>query len=258
MTTASPRPFSCLTIVGLALVLLGCGSDAPITANPTPEPSKVATETADPIIERAEPEATKIPALRPDEHTITVHATAHSNAVDLQIDTNIPGIIEIMASINFKGQAPDDVYIGESRRVGIIDGSTTVRFDTSGLPTGEYEAEANFYPRWGFQDELSRSTGITQELTAVQEIRLGGSGQPASAAQFRSNSQAWVMGNVGMGDPWKEEDWTRRFGSYERLPVEGLNPNVIDACYFPNIDMTIFVNKLKHTVSHWRIGRSNR
>lgn len=230
-----------LALLFSLFVVTACGSDEPPAAVDTPEPAA----------------AMEVP---PGGYKLDVSAQSDGSIVTLKVTTNIPGTIELFAGLDLKGQAPDDVYIGaDSQRIRLENGRpVTVKFDTSDLPQGTYEATADFYPRWGFQDELSKSTGITANISAAVDIDISGSGESAADALARENSQKWVMETFEMGQPWVESEWTSRFGSYESIPVEGLNPDIIHAYYFPKLDMTIFVNDLKGTASHWRVGRASR
>ena len=244
MTISSRQHLNWLVPTALVLAIAGCGPESQTPASPPKE-----EPLSQPVV------APEAPA---EGYSISVGATASGSNVDFVLHTNIPGTIEVMAGVDLKGQADDDVYIGKSERVRIVDGTASVSIDASELPSGDYLARANFYPRWGFQDELSRATGIADDLSDSHDISLGGSGQSAAEIQFRENSQKWVMGNVISGYAWNENEWTERFGKYEDVPIEALNPKVISAYYFPKLDMTIFVNKLKGSISHWRFGKASR
>ena len=244
MKISSRQCFSWFVPTTLILVVAGCGSENQAPVSPPME------EPPSQLVGAPEPPA--------EGYSISVGANASGDSVDFVLRTNIPGIIDVMAGIDLKAQAPDDVYIGKTERVRIIDGLASVTIDTSELPSGDYLATVDFYPRWGFQDEVSRATGISDNLSDSHDISLGGSGESAAEMQFRENSQKWVMGNVISGYAWNESEWTERFGDFEDVPIEALNPKVISAYYFPKLDMTIFVNKLKGSISYWRVGKASR
>jgi hypothetical protein len=237
-----------IPVLSLALVLVACASEGPVPDDAEDErlPTADQADAAVPGV-----------VLDPAEYEITITPEVLSNAaVKLDITTNIPGIIEVMAGLSLQGQAPDDVWIGKNERVRLTAGAGEVTFSTDDLPVGRYDAEVSFYPRWGPQDELSRGSGLTHELRAASPVELVGSGESASDAQFKLDSQRWVMENVGMGDPWVSNDWTRRFGSYEELTVDRGNPEILKAYYFPRIDMTLIVNTFRGEITIWRRGRA--
>lgn len=227
---------------GACLVLVGCEAEEPASKS-RPTPIK-----QEPVAPLQTPEG---------GYTVEIAAIAQGDEIELMVETNIPGTIEVMAGVDLKGQAANDVYIGKSERVRVVDGAGRTNLFVSDLPSGEYEARVSFYPRWGFQDELSRSTGILEDLSDFQDITLSGTEESAAAAQKRENSQKWVMANVISGYEWNEAEWTERFGTYDELPVEKFNPEIMHAYYFSELDMTMFVNTFKSEISHWRVGKAN-
>lgn len=243
MTIRLTRLSAWFFAAGLCLVFVGCGVEEPSSKSPS-----------SPIVQQPAEQ----PQIPEGGYSIGMAVITQDNNLKLDIETNIPGAIEVMAGVDLKGQAADDVYIGKSERVRIIDGKGSTSLTVDDLPSGEYEARVDFYPRWGFQDELSRSTGISEDLEDSQDITLSGTGESAADAQERENSQKWVMANVISGYAWTETEWTERFGDYEELPIERFNPNIMHAYYFPELDMTIFVNRLKGEIAHWRVGKANQ
>lgn len=190
------------------------------------------------------------------EYTIEVQAEESAeHTVKMTAKTNIPGIIEVMGAVSLAGQSDDDVYIGNSKRFSITEGSGQVVFDTSSLPSGKYEAEVSFYPRWGFKDEISKATGIDSKLETSKAINIEGSGEASDSASAREEGQRWVMLNVIIGTPWSTGDWVSRFGSWEKIPTKTRNPDIIKNYYFKSIDMTIVANVLKDEVATWAKGR---
>lgn len=217
----------------------------PSTIPPAPEPAIVPANATAP--------------LKPDDYTISVTPSVLSDGkVKLEIETNIPGTIEVMADLSLSNQKPDDIAIGKTERVRIIDGKGEVTFTTSDLPRGHYESEVSFYPRWGFQDAASRATGIDRQIDATTKVGSLGSGATAAEVQDLKSGQKWVMLNVNPDQRWDASEWINRFGSYTELEVHELNPAIIKAYYFPRIDTTIFVNTLKGEISHWRLGQAHR
>lgn len=191
-----------------------------------------------------------------EKFTIEIQSEEEKDSsVEIIAKTNIPGSIEVMGGISLKGQADDDVYIGKSKKFLIIKGSGQVTIDTSDIPSGVYEAEVSFYPRWGFKDEASRSTGIDSSIETSKTINIEGSGESSDLAKTREEGQRWVMLNVITGTSWSKGDWISRFGTWETIPTETRNSRVIKNYYFKSIDMTIVVNILKDEVVTWGKGK---
>lgn len=177
------------------------------------------------------------------------------NTLKITASTNIPGIIEVMGSVSLAGQAADDVYIGESKKFILSQGAGQVVLDVSALPSGKYEAEISFYPRWGFKDEKSKASGIGSNIEVSKRIEIVGSGESAESASAREEGQRWVMLNVVVGTPWSTGELISRFGSWEEFPTKTRNPKIIKNYYFKSIDMTIVVNVLKDEVVTWKMGK---
>jgi hypothetical protein len=192
-----------------------------------------------------------------ESYALSVHSRQLSDErVLIEITTNIPGTIELMAGLELVGQAPDDIFIGTHERVKVTNGAGKVIFDVSTLPSGEYEATAGFYPRWGFKDDESRATGITESLADAQLLSLRGSGEPASALIERNKGQNWVMDNaVPIGKAWEPSKWVNRLGMWKEIPVTTRNPRIIKNYYFESVDMTVVVNTLKNEIVTWRMGQ---
>jgi len=109
MTISFGRSFALFASAGLVFAQFGCESDSPPSSGPTAK-----------IIENRpveQPVASPQPVVPPEGYSITVDATAQGSAVELAIKTNIWGVIEVMAGVDLKGQAADDVYIGKHDRV---------------------------------------------------------------------------------------------------------------------------------------------
>jgi hypothetical protein len=234
-------------VLGLLFVAVGLASCS------REKPQNIGSTQEQPVPTREQPVA-------PVEYTLTAIPEKLPNGdLRLGIKTNIPGTIEVMAAVSLHGQKGDDTYIGKDERVRIANGQGQTTFSTDDLPRGNYDVEVKFYPRWGFQDAASRSTGISKDLTTSSPITLGGSGVSAADVQFKENGQKWVMEHVAMGDPWHPAEWVQRFGKYRELTVDAgqLNPNVIKAYYFPRIDMTILVSVMRGQITIWRVGQAH-
>jgi len=242
-------------------------------SKPSPPPPPASPPTATPTIATSSstPTASPVPAavsleplpaprlLSPEQYKLHIEAKRlDGDEIQVNITTNIPGTIEVMAAVSLAGQRPNDPYVGKDERVRIIDSVGSKVFSLADLPRGAYDAEVDFYPTWGFQDSVSRSTGITSKLHATTRIGRIGSGEPAGAAVARKKGQAWVAENLYAGVPWRKAELVKRFGPSEELVVDRrFNPDIIKAYYFSRIDTTIFANVLLGEVSHWRFGRAS-
>ena len=195
-----------------------------------------------------------------EEYTLTISAKPASEySVEFTVKTNIPLPVEVMATVDLKNQKPDDIYIGYSDRIKLTSPIQTFILNASSmkLPSGDYVAEVTFYPRWGAKDGNPKASNIKQQLSDSVELRLKGSGESSSDAEQRKKSQRWVMENVIIGTPWDKTTFTNKLGDYEELKVANRNPQIIKVYYFPEVDMTIFVNAYKNTVATWRKGKTS-
>ena len=242
-----------LTVLGflVCLILLGILADAP---EPQPQKQPQTTERAAP----KETEDTKLqtpPEVK--EYSISVNPKVVAGTqVAAEISTNIPGSIEVMASLSLAGQSPEDTFIGATQRVTLADGTGQVNFDASKLPHGSYNFKASFYPRWGFKGEQARATGIQDSIEASSRVELTGSGESSENVVLRENGQKWVMENIHAGVPWDSALWREKFGDHQEITIDRYNPRVIKAYYFDSIDTTVFINVLKNEVTVWRLGKA--
>lgn len=248
------RQIRALSVLLLVLVFAACsesGPPGPDVAEDSSELDASKSSVGSPPREAAPPEEV------PTEHSLTVvPRVLESGHLSLSIRTDIPGTIEVMAGISLQGQADDDVWVGNSERVRIRDGEGAVTLSTSNLPSGTYDAEVSFYPRWGFQDSKSRASGISEDIVTVATVELFGSGESTASRKVKDEGQKWVMENVTMGDPWRPAEWLARFGNFEKMVVDRGNPKILKAYYFATIDVTIIANELKGEISIWRLGRA--
>ena len=240
-------PFAALAVL-VGNVLQGCGGDQ---TPPAPSASEQVEEAPAP-----QSDDLTVEGLTPEEYTLAVQGrVVGDNRVQVDVSTNIPGVIELMSGVSLANQAPDDIFVGKTERITIRDGAGQTTFDVSDLPQGEYEVEATFYPRWGFQDERSRATGIAEEIESRQPLTFDGSGESVAAVSEQNEGQRWVMENVSMGMAWNPAEWRNRFGAWEEFAATTRNPNIIVNYYFDSIDMTLVVNTLKGEVVTWKMGR---
>ena len=65
-----------------------------------------------------------------------------------------------------------------------------------------------------------------------------------------------MIDNVPSDAPWSEEKFRTKLGPFEKS-VSTLSP-LHDAYYFSDADVTLIVNRFRHEVSIWRVGRAVR
>lgn len=233
----------------------GCNQGAGGPGN-TAQPTSLANETATPAEPKDAPVARQSLPANP---RLTLKAEPiSSNQVRFTIGTNLPLPVEVMAAISLANQKPEDTYIGHDERVTLTEPTTVLTLDASKtdkpLPSGRYEAEVSFYPRWGA--ERSPAARRAPQLNAVQTVTLRGSGITRATAELRNERQKWVMENVNMNSPWNEGTYVAKLGSYEKSRAD--LSRLHDAYYFPGADMTLIVNRLRGEVTIWRVGRASR
>ena len=204
------------------------------------------------------PITTEAAASPTENYDISVATTAISAyEVSLNITTNIPLPVEVMASVSIKDQNPQDTYIGVSQRVTLTTPEQTVTIDgrNEGFPTGEYVAEVTFYPRWGAKKGPSEAKRIDEEISGQADVSLTGSGASKTQTDEQNIAQKWVMLNVNIGMLWNENQFVEKLGPFSKTDSE-LNHH--DAYYFEKADMTIIVSRIKNTVATWRMGRATK
>jgi hypothetical protein len=114
------------------------------------------------------------PVASPD-FKISVEATPISQfEASLNVKTNIPLPIEVMASVSIKGQNPKDSHIGVSQRVKLTSPEQTIKLDgkSENLPSGEYLAEVAFYPKWGAENGSTEAKRINVEIIGQADVTL--------------------------------------------------------------------------------------
>lgn len=192
--------------------------------------------------------------------TITDVEETGSN-VFISIETDIATPFEVMAGVSLVGQAPDDIWIGNSERVSIRSRTQKLKISTKKrgeqLPSGIFEAEVSFYPRWGADIAPPATKKIAKEIHATQEFKLIGSGGSAAVTIRKNELQSWVMENTAIGDSFSLVRFQSKLGSSEKMVVTN-RTGIIVAHYFPDADVTLFENTLKRTLVTWRLGRQNR
>lgn len=189
------------------------------------------------------------------EYKIDIQAeNVENNSVKITAASNIPGTIEVFGGVNLASQGPDDIVIGTNEKFFITDGIGQITIDVSNLPTGNYNADIVFYPRWGFTDDVSKSTGIDHEIAVTEQISFKGSGESAESVIVKEEGQKWVMFNVDGSSSLDLDEWSNRLGPWEIFPATTMNPNIIKNYYFKAIDLTIVGNVETGEVVTWKLG----
>jgi hypothetical protein len=237
---------------GLGLCLGPGNAAAPLRLTPEVAPPPPPPEPAPPV--------ENLPDIDDSAFELRIVGVEESGgAVRGQIETNMPLPIEIMVGVSLRGQRDDDTYIGNSQRLRITASPQAFSIPTTvprsgALPSGDYDVEATFYPRWGGENGPPEARAITREIGATRRITLRGSGGSAQDAIARNVAQRWLMESTASGDPWNPAEFERRMGPSERMPVTN-RTEIIVAYYYPRADATVFVNTLRNELVTWRLGR---
>jgi hypothetical protein len=187
--------------------------------------------------------------------------TVSDGKVELDITTNIPGTVEVMANIGLRNQKGDDLYVGtDNERILLSHGTGRFVFDVSKLPRGKYEAEVGFYPDWGFKDAASRASGIKHNIQINKPIDFTIHSSVSAQEQMAlKTKQEWVMNHALPETPWKPAEWRKRFGASVFIPVvdDTWDPSIVKDYYFHSIDMRIRVNTRLHQIMGFEMGRGS-
>ena len=252
-----------LFFIATIAVMFSCSSKSPKEINSLSSGKDLDTSNIDeqrPIVKKDS--VAVIPRARntlPSNLKIEVKAVVVSaNTVEYTIETNIPLPVEMMASINLKNQKPEDIYIGADKKIRVDMTPYAFKFDinTFELPSGDYEAEVTFYPRWGANDGNAISKGIKSVISDTYDISLSTEFGSAEEKKSLDLKQSWVMNNVVVGTHWDKDLFIEKLGNFEELRVSNSNPDIVKIYYFPNADMSIFVSKPLQEVLTWRMGKS--
>lgn len=170
-----------------------------------------------------------------------------------------PGAIKVSVSLTIAGQKDDEVYIGTSMDVNVVNGSGSAILDVSTLPSGKYTLEAAFYPFWGFSDEMSQASGIREDIhtAACKSVVLKKGNRSAVDEKAKLQGQLWVMEHVNSGLTWNEKFWRSKFGNFDEVTVDS-QLSTVKGYYFRRIDMTIFVNSNTHRTMWYSKGKASK
>jgi hypothetical protein len=196
------------------------------------------------------------PAAKADYRVSLSAEAVDAKTVKFVVSTNAPVPKDALIEVSLADQKDEDTWIGEQKKVVVDAPKKTFTFDTSefgkALPSGAYDAEVTVY----LSDELDPVTNALPMLEATDPIRLGGSGESTKHAQRKAELQKWVMLNIDMNQPWHEREMVARLGKYQKGPAS--LSHLHDAYYFPDVDMTLIVNRLRGEITVWREGRATK
>ncbi|WP_298127168.1 hypothetical protein [Brevundimonas sp.] len=193
----------------------------------------------------------------PSEARLSLVAKSTSDtAVEFTVTTDAPTPIDVSASVSLRGQQPDDAYIGHSQTVTLTGPSTRFVVDTSdadeAVPRAVYEAEVSYFARWGAKNNPAAAQ--LPDMTVRVPVELEGSGMSRESAERAMIARRWVMENVSSRTPWSEALFVEKLGPFQRL--EAARRPMIEAYYFPDVDMTILIYADRDEVMIWRRGRA--
>lgn len=239
----------------VAILLMGC-ENAVVGDDDVKQKTIEAVETS------ATPQPPKeklVETLLPDaEYEIQVSAVELGpTKVEVTTTTNLPLPVQVMAGVSLQGQKPEETWIGFNQKITLKTDTQTfvLDFPKKPLPTGIYDVEATFYPRWGAKNGNSIASQIGKNIEGVNQISLTGDGQRTADRMEKDKMQLWIMENVNPATAYNESTMRAKLGASEPVAVTKMNPNIIKGHYFPKADMTIYVNTLKNEYVTFRKGR---
>ena len=177
-----------------------------------------------------------------------------ADKVEFTVTTNAPLPIETMADVTLAGGKDEETWIGEQQKVTLDQPTSTFVLDTARngkqLPAGKYVAEISYYQRWGAKNVAAKDV---PDMSAKQEIQLGGSGESATHAKSKAALQRWAMGEMDLTRTWSDAQLRARLGRFERYE----SPNAVNSViyYFPDADLSLFVDPNRGKVFTFKLGR---
>ena len=195
---------------------------------------------------------------------IDLEVTYENNQLIYNIDTNIPLPIEVMIGIEPKGLSPDEPAYGFSERVKIEKSPMQLRreakdkegFQSTVLKNGTYLADVKFYPLWGAKNGNPNAGKIKEKVVGTSIVEIGSFKKEGSIKSDlkKSKKQSWGM-KVSVKDKWIEKKFIENLGKYQELETRGRDPKLVKTYYFPEADMTFFINKPLKQVLMWKFGK---
>lgn len=194
--------------------------------------------------------------LEPTEYQMTMTAAPIGDTqIEFTVSTNAPVPIQIMADVTLVGQLDHETWIGEQRKVTLDKPTTSFVLDTTSngkrLPAGQYNAEVSYYARWGGANNPAAQH--VPNLSASQQIALEGFGETAEHARDKASAQRWVLGEMDLSRAWSDAELRAQLGPFKSYE----SPNAIRSViyYFPESDVSLFVDPARGKVFHYELGR---
>ena len=72
-----------------------------------------------------------------------------------------------------------------------------------------------------------------------------------------NSGQQWAMINLIHGSRYDLGQLSEKLGKFEQVQVTRWNPQIIKGYFFPESNITVFLNSYKADISHWRLGRAS-
>ena len=172
---------------------------------------------------------------KPHSPYLKLDTTRDGDQLQMEVRSNICGRNTLMLSVDLVGQKDTDIWIGASERTELVGGRARATIDLTGLPDGEYTADA--FWGWRFpQDALAKSQApVTRGVDSnLVRFSIRGTGTSAGDAQRRENKQAALMGSLATNDLVPVDSLAREFGPVEVL----MKTPRRQVLYFKGLDMT--------------------
>lgn len=196
-------------------------------------------------------DSTETPAATPEVYFVRLTAKpVAATKVQFTVTTNAPLPVQARADVTLAGLNNDETWIGEEQDVALEKPTSTFTLDTTQngkrLPEGQYLATVDF-----IRTGAGPAGSIDADLSAHQEIQLGGSGEAAFHARSKAAMQRWVMGEMDINRPWSDAELRKKLGRFERGRAE----SGAFTYYFPEADVTLFVAPARQKVLTFKLGR---
>ena len=183
------------------------------------------------------------------------------HTIEVEIETNIPFDFETGVSLSLTGQSNDEIAIGTNmKKLMVSKGKTFTTFDvrehSEGIPSGEYELSAMFYPLWQENKVITELLGLGDEsIGTPATIDMVGTGELAKTKKARDKAQQWVMLNVSIGDTFGELQ-RKNLPDLQLILIEKKNAAVNFLYHYSeSADITVIINSFNGKIVTWRIGR---
>lgn len=184
--------------------------------------------------------------------------------LDVVIETNIPFDFETGVSLSLAGLADDEVSISTSmKKLTVVNGAASTTLDvrdhwrgSKGLPAGDYEIDAKFYPLWQENREVAALLELGEESIGTSTIvTMVGTGESAEAMKAHNKAQRWAMLNINIGDTFGDIHRSN-LPDLELISTVKKNGTVDFQYHYSALaEITVIVNSFTGEVVTWREGR---